>query len=72
MDLVLAERGGTAPGGGRREACRRRRRRQQYFARPDLWVSVNLSGVQLQHPALVDEVTEALRASSLKLSEPGA
>ena len=32
----------------------------------DLWVSVNLSGVQLQHPALVDEVTEALRGSSLK------
>ena len=32
----------------------------------DLWISVNLSGVQLQHPALVDEATEALRGSSLK------
>ena len=50
-----------------REACRQLSGWQDSIPHArDLWVSVNLSGVQLQHPALVDEVTEALRASSLK------
>jgi diguanylate cyclase (GGDEF)-like protein len=31
----------------------------------ELWMSVNLSGVQLKHPALVEQVSDALRDSGL-------
>ena len=32
----------------------------------DLWLSVNLSGVQVRHPALVDEIDEILRSAHLQ------
>jgi len=32
----------------------------------NLWVSVNLSGVQLKHPALLEEIAEVLRESGLE------
>jgi diguanylate cyclase (GGDEF)-like protein len=71
VDFVpLAERTGLIVPLGEwilREACRQLSGWQNSIPHAsDLWVSVNLSGVQLQHAALVDEVTEALRGSSLK------
>ena len=32
----------------------------------ELWVSVNLSGVQVRHPALVDEIDEIVRSAHLQ------
>jgi EAL domain-containing protein (putative c-di-GMP-specific phosphodiesterase class I) len=49
-----------------REACLRLRAWQDSQPRStDVWMSVNLSGVQLRHPALVEQIKEALRDSGL-------
>ena len=47
-----------------REACLRLRAWQDSLPRStDLWMSVNLSSVQLRHPALIEQIGEALRDS---------
>jgi diguanylate cyclase (GGDEF)-like protein/PAS domain S-box-containing protein len=48
------------------EACGRMRHWQQTFPRePPLWLSVNLSGVRLGDPGLVEDVAHALKQSEL-------
>ncbi len=48
------------------EACHRVRRWQQAFpSNPPLWLSVNLSGVRLSDPKLVEDVARALKQSGL-------
>ena len=71
VDFVpLAERTGfIAPLGAwiLREACLRLRAWQESVPRSaDVWMSVNLSGVQLRDPALVMEVENALRDAALE------
>jgi diguanylate cyclase (GGDEF)-like protein/PAS domain S-box-containing protein len=49
-----------------REACLRLRAWQDSLPRStDVWMSVNLSSVQLRHPALFEQIEEALRDSGL-------
>jgi EAL domain-containing protein (putative c-di-GMP-specific phosphodiesterase class I) len=48
------------------EACTRMRHWQRSLGREDLTVSVNLSGRQLTHPALVADVERALRETLLQ------
>ncbi len=45
------------------EACRQAREWQEKC--PELWVSVNLSGVQFLQPSLVEEIEECLRVAEL-------
>jgi EAL domain-containing protein (putative c-di-GMP-specific phosphodiesterase class I)/GGDEF domain-containing protein len=48
------------------EACRQLRAWQQSVPGSEaLWVSVNLSSLQFRHPALVEEIAEALRETGL-------
>ena len=50
-----------------REACLRLKAWQDSLPRStDLWMSVNLSSVQLKDPALVEQIGEALRDSALE------
>ncbi len=49
-----------------REACVRLRAWQDSLPRSkDLWMCVNLSSVQLRHPALIEQIREALRDAAL-------
>lgn len=47
------------------EACARMSQWQRAFGRPDLTISVNLSGRQLAQPGFVDDVARVLRETSL-------
>ena len=51
----------SATGCCARHAASSRRGRAALPRAGNLWVSVNLSGVQLKHPRLVDEIADALR-----------
>ena len=68
--IPIAERTGFIVPLGRwilREACAQLRAWHTGVAgSSELWVSVNLSGVQLRHPDLVDHIDESLRESEIE------